>query len=144
MTDIRFDLDDYARDDFFRAYTTDLSLLMAMKDFSLKQHIVENTLTGNYKGGIFECAIADALYKKGYPLYFYKNETTKKEIDVIIQKDGKVLPIEVKSGNARAGSLRSLMKSHKDICYGYKLIDGNTGESTDRIITLPPYMIAFI
>ena len=26
-----------------------LSLLMAMKDFSLKQHIVENTLAGNSK-----------------------------------------------------------------------------------------------
>ena len=89
VTDIRFDLDDYARDDFFRAYTTDLSLLMAMKDFSIKQHIIENTLIGNSKGGIFECAVADALYKKGYPLYFYKNETTKKEIDIIIQKDGK-------------------------------------------------------
>ena len=58
MTDVRFDLDDYARDDFFGAYTTDLSLLMAMKDFSLKQHIVENTLTGNSKGGIYEYAIA--------------------------------------------------------------------------------------
>ena len=68
VTDVRFDLDDYARDDFFRAYTTDLSLLMAMKDFSLKQHIVENTLFGNSKGGIYECAIADALYKKVYPL----------------------------------------------------------------------------
>lgn len=65
VTDVRFDLDDYARDDFFRAYTTDLSLLMAMKDFSLKQHIIENTLAGNSKGGIFECAVADALHKKG-------------------------------------------------------------------------------
>ena len=54
---------------------------MAMKDFSLKQHIVENTLSGNSKGGIFECAIADALYKKGYQLYFYKNKTSKKEIE---------------------------------------------------------------
>lgn len=45
---------------------------MAMKDFSLKQHIVENTLAGNSKGGIYECAIADALYKKGYHIYFYK------------------------------------------------------------------------
>ena len=84
VTDVRFDLDDYARDDFFRAYTTDLSLLMAMKDFSLKQHIVENTLEGNSKGGINEYAITDALYKKGYQLYFYKNETTKREIDVVI------------------------------------------------------------
>ena len=79
VTDVRFDLDDYAREDFFRVYTTDVSLLMAMKDFSLKQRIVENTLVGNSKGGIYECAIADALYKKGYPLYFYKNETKKKK-----------------------------------------------------------------
>ena len=144
VTDIRFDLDDYARDDFFRAYTTDLSLLMAMKDFSLKQHIVENTLSGNSKGGIFECAIADALYKKGYQLYFYKNETSKKEIDVIIQQDGKVVPIEVKSGNTRANSLKSLMRKNKDICLGYKFIDGNIGVSEDGIITLPLYMIIFV
>ena len=144
VTDIRFDLGDYARDDFFRAYTTDLSLLMAMKDFSLKQHIVENTLSGNSKGGIFECAIADALYKKGYQLYFYKNETSKKEIDVIIQQDGKVVPIEVKSGNTRANSLKSLMRKNKDICLGYKFVDGNIGVSEDGIITLPLYMIVFI
>ena len=143
VTDIRFDLDDYARDDFFRAYTTDLSLLMAMKDFSLKQHIIENTLAGNSKGGIFECAVADALHRKGYQLYFYKNETTKKEIDVIIQKDGKVVPIEVKSGNTRANSLKSIMKNNKDISYGYKFIDGNIGTSEAGIITLPLYMIAF-
>ena len=143
VTDIRFDLDDYARDDFFRAYTTDLSLLMAMKDFSLKQHIIENTLAGNSKGGIFECAVADALHKKGYQLYFYKNETTKKEIDVIIQKDGKVVSIEVKSGNTRANSLKSIMKNNKDISYGYKFIDGNIGTSEEGIITLPLYMIAF-
>ena len=143
VTDIRFDLDDYARDDFFRAYTTDLSLLMAMKDFSIKQHIIENTLIGNSKGGIFECAVADALYKKGYPLYFYKNETTKKEIDIIIQKDGKVIPIEVKSGNTRANSLKSIMKNNKDISFGYKFIDGNIGASKEGIITLPLYMVAF-
>ena len=143
VTDIRFDLDDYARDDFFRAYTTDLSLLMAMKDFSLKQHIIENTLDGNSKGGIFECAIADVLYKKGHQLYFYKNETTKKEIDVIIQKDGKVIPIEVKSGNTRANSLKTIMKNNKDISFGYKFIDGNIGVSEEGIITLPLYMVAF-
>ena len=144
VTDVRFDLDDYARDDFFRAYTTDLSLLMAMKDFSLKQHIVENTLTGKSQSGIYECAIADALYKKGYQIYFYKNETTKREIDVIIQKDGSVVPIEGKSGNTRANSLKWLMKNNKDISYGYKFVDGNIGVSEEGIVTLPLYMIAFI
>lgn len=144
VTDVKFDLDDYTRDDFFRAYTTDLSLLMAMKDFNLKQHVVENTLVGNSKGGIYECAVADALYKKGYKLYFYKNETTKRELDVIIQENGKVVPIEVKSGNTRASSLSAIMKSNKSIPYGYKFVDGNIGVSEDRIITLPLYMVAFI
>ena len=67
----------------------------------------------------------------------------KKEIDVIIQKDGKVVPIEVKSGNTRANSLKSIMKNNKDISYGYKFIDGNIGTSEEGIITLPLYMIAF-
>ena len=144
VTDVRYDLADYARDDFFRAYTTDLSLLIAMKDFSLKQRIVENTLDGNTKGGIYECAIADALHKKGYPLYFYKNETTKKELDFIIQVDGKVVPIEVKSGKERATSLISAMKKNRNISYAYKFIDGNIGVSEDGIITLPLYMATFI
>ena len=144
VTDVRFDLDDYARDDFFRAYTTDLSLLMAMKDFSLKQHIVENTLTGNTKGGIYECAVADALHKKGYQLYFYKNKSNKREIDVIIRDGGEVVPIEIKSGNARATSLKALINTNENIPYAYKLVDGNIGVSEDRIITLPLYMTAFI
>ncbi len=144
VTNIRFDLDDYTKDGIYRAYTTDLSLLMAMKDFSLKQHIVENTVTGHSKGGIFECAIADALYKNGYQLYFYKNESTKKEIDFIIQKDGKPVPIEVKSGNNRANSLKSFLKNNSDVSYGYKFADSNIGIDDDGIITLPLYMIAFI
>lgn len=144
VTEIKFDLDDYARDDFFRAYTTDLSLIIAMKDFSFKQRIVENTLEGNSKGGIYECAIADALNKKGYKLYFYKNETTKREIDLIILKDGEPVPIEIKSGNAKANSLRSVMAGNKSIQQAYKFVDGNTGISDEGILTLPLYMATFI
>ena len=63
---------------------------------------------------------------------------------MIIQQDGKVIPIEVKSGNTRANSLKSLMRKNKDICLGYKFVDGNIGVSEDGIITLPLYMIVFI
>lgn len=144
VTDIKFDLEDYAKDDFFRAYTTDLSLLIAMKDFALKQTIIENTLTANTKGGIYECAIADALYKNGYKLYFYKNDSTKKEIDFLIQKDGIIIPIKIKSGNNKAKSLISVMNKDKNIPISYKFIDGNIGLSNDNILTLPLYMACFI
>lgn len=50
-----------------------------MKDFSLKQHILENTLAGSTKGGIFECAIADALFKKGYRYIFIKMRQLKEK-----------------------------------------------------------------
>ena len=72
-----------------------------------------------------------------------KSQTTKKEIGTIIQRDGKVIPIEVKSGNTRANSLKSIMKNNKDISFGYKFIDGNIGASKEGIITLPLYMVAF-
>ena len=144
VTAIRYDLSDYVRENNFRAYTTDLSLLMSMKDFSLKQHVVENTLLGNTKGGMYECAVADALYKRGYPLYYYKNETTKKELDFIIQIDGKVIPIEVKSNNSKASSLTSIIKNEKDISSAYKFVDGNIGISEDGVVTLPLYMAAFV
>lgn len=144
VTDVRYDLDDYARDDFFRAYTTDLSLLLPMKDYSLKQHIVENTLQGNSKGGIYECVIADLLGKKDYPLYFYKKESTKWELDFLFQKEGAVIPIEVKSGNSKAVSLNLFMKSRQDIPIAYKLHDGNIGAAEDRIWSLPLYMAMFL
>ena len=141
---IRYDLSDYARDDFFRLYTTDLSLLIAMKEFSFKQHIVENTLTGNTKGGLFECAIADILYKKGYSLFFYKNDSGTKEIDFLIEKDGAPIPIEVKSNNSRATSLNGIMESDSSLKTAYKFIDGNIGVGANSVITLPLYMAMFV
>ena len=144
VTDIKFDLSDYEIEDNFRVYTTDLSLLIAMKDFSLKQKIVENTLTDITKGGIYECAICDVLIKKDIDIWFYKNETKKKELDFIIQKEGRVIPIEVKAGNTKAGSLKWASKN-SDIEFGYKFVDGNVGvDKENKVITLPIYMIMFI
>lgn len=144
VTDIRYDLDDYTKNENFRAYTTDLSLLIAMKDYSIKQHIIENTLMANTKGGLYECFIADVLIKKELPIFFYRNDTTKKELDFIIQKDGKVLPIEVKSGNTKASSLKWAMEKYNDIESAYKFVDGNVGVDENGIITMPLYMAMFI
>lgn len=143
VSDIQYDLSDYEDESFFRAYTADLSLLIGMKDFALKNLIINNKLAGNTKGGLYECAVADILYKKGYRLFFYKNETTRKEIDFIIQKEGNVIPIEVKSGNTRATSLNNVFKKWPDIHVAYKFVDGNIGKE-NNIITAPFYMAMFV
>ena len=72
---------------------------------------------------------------------------TKNKKCLVVQgarQTGKTYIIEVKGGNTRANSLKSLMKNHKDISYGYKFADGNIGVDEDGIITLPLYMVAFI
>lgn len=114
------------------------------KRFCNKITYCKNTLSNNTKGGIYECVIADILSKKGYKLYFYKNERTKMEIDIIIQKNGKLIPIEVKSKNSRAISLKQFVKNNSNILLSYKLIDGNIGVSEDNIIAIPLYMAIFI
>lgn len=144
VSSVTYDLTDYEVEGNFRVYPTDLSLLIAMRDLHLKQEIVENTLSGNSKGGISECASADVLIKKQYPLHFYKNETAKKELDFLIQKDGTVIPIEVKSGNGKAASLNQLMKNNDSIPCAYKFADANMGLGENRIITAPSYMMMFL
>lgn len=87
---------------------------------------------------------ADILYKNGYDLYFYKNDTTRKEIDILIQKDGYVIPIEVKSGNNTAVSLNRIMEKYSNIDAVYKFIDGNMGVGDNGVITAPLYAAMFI
>ena len=102
------------------------------------------TVSGNTKGGLYECAIADALYKAGYKLYFYKNDTARRELDFLIQKEGRVIPIEVKSNNNKATSLTSVVRNKQDVSFGYKFIDGNIGQSEDGIVSLPLYMSGWV
>ena len=143
VTNIAYDLTDYTVDTNFRAYVSDISFIVAMRDYSFKQEIIQNTLSGNTKGGIYECAAADILNKKGYRLFFYRNETTKKELDFIIQKNGAAIPIEIKSGNTKAKSLNNIVDSNKNILLGYKFVDGNIGLE-NKVLTLPLYMLMFL
>jgi len=106
-----FDLADYEIEGNFRLYCTGVSLLLAMRDFSLKQGIAEGTLSGNTKGGLYESFVADALLKSGHELYFYRNESTKRELDFLIQVQGRVIPVEVKAGRAAANASRHAMPS---------------------------------
>ena len=144
VSDVKYDLEDYTDDALFRVYTSDLSLLIAMRDFYLKQHIIENTLSGTTKGGIYECVIADMLLKKDFKIYYYKDQSKKREIDFLVQKEGEVIPIEVKSGRTKASSLNLFMESSKKTERAYKFIDGNVGMDERGIITMPLYMAAFL
>ena len=129
------------QDDGFKLYINDTGLLCAMYGFEVKKAILENTIKGNAKGGIYENIIAEMLVKKGHKLYYYKPDDSN-ELEFLIEKNASVIPIEVKAGNTATKSLNRFIESYKPFI-AYKLIDGNVGVDGVRL-TLPHYMVMFI
>ena len=92
----KYELDEYARDDYFRVYVSDLSLLMAMADVSLKQQIIDGVLQRKIKDVIYAYAAADALYKKGYDLYFIRMIIWETKNKLSSRKTGKLFRLRLK------------------------------------------------
>ena len=130
-----------AYDEQFKLYINDTGLLCAMYGFEVKKAILENTIKGNTKGGIYENIIAEMLVKKGHKLYYYKPDDSN-ELEFLIEKNASVIPSEVKAGNTATKSLNRFIESYKPFI-AYKLIDGNVGVDGVRL-TLPHYMVMFI
>lgn len=137
-----FPLKAYVKEDQFRVYLCDIGLLVAMYGYQLKIALLSDALEGPAKGGIYESLVADILAKRGEELYYYKKEDSTLEIEFILERDCKLVPVEVK---ARKGSTRSLNELLKmdNIERGYKLTAQNSGV-VEKKITLPLYMAAII
>lgn len=137
-----FPLKAHVKEDQFRVYLCDIGLLVAMYGYQLKIALLSDALEGPAKGGIYESLVADILAKRGEELYYYKKEDSTLEIEFILERECKLVPVEVK---ARKGSTRSLNELLKmdNIERGYKLTAQNTGV-VEKKITLPLYMAAII
>ena len=125
----------------YKLYINDTGLLSAMYGFDFKQAVLGNQIKGNIKGGIYENAIAECLIKKGYNLYYYKPDDNH-ELEFLIEKDAKIIPIEVKAGNTATVSLNNFISDFKPPI-AYKLVNGNVGKAENKY-TIPHYMIMFI
>ena len=85
----------------------------------LQLDILSGKINMNF-GSIFENAIAQQLTAGGYPLYYY-NSNRQGEVDFLIEYQGYVLPIEVKSGKnyQRHAALNHVLNNPRyDIPYG--------------------------
>ncbi len=130
-----------SNDEYFKLYSNDTGLLCSNYGFEVKKAIMDNLLKGNSKGGIFENVIGECLIKKGYKLFYYKPDSTH-EIEFLIEKNGEVLPIEVKASNSTSISLNNFIEEFKP-SIAYKFVDGNVGLNGVKK-TIPHYMIMFI
>lgn len=128
-------------DEQFKLYINDTGLLCAMYGAETKKALLTGKIKGNAKGGLYENIISESLVKAGYKLYYYKPDDDH-ELEFLLEKDGEVIPLEVKAGNTATISLNNFIKDYKP-SKAYKLISGNVGVA-DGKASLPHYMIMFI
>lgn len=80
----------------FKLFMSDVGLLASEYSQGIQLKIISGDDKLNY-GAIFENYIAQELTACEHDLYYYNNKK-KGELDFLIEYDGEVLPIEVKSG----------------------------------------------
>lgn len=80
----------------FKLFQSDIGLLAAQYAEGIQLRIISGDKSINF-GSVFENAVAQELVAHGIDVYYYNNKK-RGELDFVIELEGKVLPIEVKSG----------------------------------------------
>lgn len=130
-----------ANEDQFKLYINDTGLLCCMYGKETKLAVLNNTIKGNARGGIYENSISECLLKRGYTLYYYKPDN-EHEVEFLIEEKGEVVPVEVKAGNNASPSLNNFIKEFSP-SVAFKLISGRNGKDGAKE-TLPHYMVMFL
>ncbi len=126
----------------FKIYFNDIGLLTSMYGFETQSLLYRNELKGPILGGIYENAIADVLLSNGHPLYYYKRKDNQQEIEFLIERDGNVIPIDVKPHASKSISLNSFAIDYKSKLT-VKLVNGQMNVDNGKL-TLPMYMSIFL
>ncbi len=128
----------------YKLYFRDTGLLVASLDDEAQDDLRGNRNLGVYKGALYENFVGEALSKSGYDLCYYKRPNATLEMDFFVRTADDLIPIEVKSQNRQAKSLKFLIESdqYPDVRQGVKLCNGNIGFE-NRIHTFP-YFCTFL
>lgn len=133
---IKKPLENYRDIDAFKIYVSDMGLLCAKKDVAANDILYMGDELNDFKGGMTENYVNVHLLINGYNTYYWQSERGA-EIDFVIQREGKLIPIEVKSAdNTRAKSLKVYMDTFSPE-YAIKLSSKNFGfEDNKKIVPL--------
>ena len=80
----------------FKLFSNDVGLLAAQYGGEIQLRLLQHETAINF-GSIYENVAAQELTAHGYTLYYY-NSKKFGELDFVIERGGRVLPIEIKSG----------------------------------------------
>lgn len=144
LTETRLPLQIKKKETLFKFFMSDVGLLTSCYGNSTKLGILQDSVNLN-AGAIYENVVAQELIAHGYETFYY-NSHKFGELDFVIEHEGSILPIEVKSGKdyKRHNALNNVLNNETfGIKKAYVFSIGNI-EKEDKIIYLPIYMIMYL
>ena len=128
----------------FKLFLSDVGLLASMYMDHIQVKILNGEKSINF-GAVYENAAAQALKAHGFDLYYF-NSKKQGELDFLIERNGHVLPIEIKSGKdytKHAALSNVLANEDYDIPEAYVFQNDNVSQ-TGKITYYPIYMLMFV
>lgn len=128
----------------FKLFFSDVGLLTSHYSTAVKIAVL-NKESSIDNGALFENAVAQELLFKGHKEYYF-NSKKQGELDFVIELNGKVTPLEIKSGKdyKRHSALNNVLSNDDyNIPEAYIFSEGNIEINQNRIY-MPIYMIMFL
>ena len=132
----------------FKLFLNDVGLLAAMYGGNIQLQLLGKDTNINH-GAIFENLVAQEFYAHGFAVdhgLYYFNSKKQGELDFILEKDGSVLPIEVKSGKdyERHRALSNVMQNPKYAIPQAIVFCQDNVKVVEKTSYLPIYMLMFL
>ena len=132
----------------FKLFLNDVGLLSAMYGGNIQLRLLGKDTNINH-GAIFENLVAQEFYAHGFAMdhnLFYFNSKKQGELDFVLEKDGAVLPIEVKSGKdyERHRALSNVMQNAEYAIPQAIVLCQDNVKVVERTVYLPIYMLMFL
>ena len=129
---------------FFKLFMNDVGLLSAMYMGGIQVKILNGETEINF-GSIYENAVAQELTAHGFAPTYY-NSSAHGEIDFVVERGGRILPIEVKSGKhyKRHRALAHMMDEPEFGLSSAVVFDDDALGVEGGVFYAPIYMMMFL
>ena len=135
-----------AYEDFsaFKLFLLDTGLMGAMSGLPPQALLEGNVLFSEYQGAITEQYVLQQLKSvKGLSIYYWSSDTSRGELDFLLQKDVSVIPVEVKAEeNLQSKSLRFFVEKNAGL-HGVRFSMSDYRKQ-EWMINYPLYSVGYI